>query len=120
MVGGLDSRDHLRLCHWCLCGQQQYHGYLVNTDFGVVGSFCKKLDYPIAPMVLALVLGDMAESKLRQSLIMSQESPLILVTRPRSPVLVVLALGLFASPVIPALLHRWHQGLSGNWRLTRG
>ena len=43
--------------------------------FGVVGYFCKKLDYPIAPMVLALVLGDMAESALRQSLIMSQGSP---------------------------------------------
>jgi putative tricarboxylic transport membrane protein len=39
--------------------------------FGVVGYLCKKLDYPLAPLVLALVLGDMAESALRQSLIMS-------------------------------------------------
>ena len=78
--------------------------------FGVVGYFCKKLDYPIAPMVLALVLGDMAESALRQSLIMSQGSPLIFVTRPISAVLVVLSLGLFVSPGIQALLRRWRQG----------
>src|SRR5499426_4337565 len=80
--------------------------------FGVVGYFCKKLDYPIAPMVLALVLGDMAESALRQSLIMSQGSPLIFVTRPLSAVLVVLSIGLFASPIIQALLRRWRQGTS--------
>ena len=81
--------------------------------FGVVGYFCKKLDYPIAPMVLALVLGDMAESALRQSLIMSQGSPLIFITRPISAVLVVLSLGLFVSPGIQALLRRWRQGAAG-------
>jgi putative tricarboxylic transport membrane protein len=32
--------------------------------FGVVGYVFKKLDYPIAPMVRALVLGDAAESAL--------------------------------------------------------
>ncbi len=65
--------------------------------FGGVGYVCKKLDYPIAPMVLALVLGDMAKSALRQSLIMSQGSPLIFVTRPISAVLVLLSLWLFLS-----------------------
>ena len=78
--------------------------------FGVVGYLCKKLDYLIALMVLALVLGDMAESALRQSLIMSQGSPLIFVTRPISAVLVVLSLGLFVSPSIQALRRRWRPG----------
>ena len=40
--------------------------------FGVVGYFFKKLDYPMAPMVLALVLGDQAESAFRQSMLISQ------------------------------------------------
>jgi putative tricarboxylic transport membrane protein len=40
--------------------------------FGVVGYVLKKLDYPLAPLVLALVLGDMAESSFRQSMLMSQ------------------------------------------------
>jgi putative tricarboxylic transport membrane protein len=40
--------------------------------FGVVGYAFRKLDYPLAPMVLALVLGDAAESSFRQSMLMSQ------------------------------------------------
>lgn len=40
--------------------------------FGVIGYAFKKLDYPMAPMVLALVLGDQAESAFRQSMLMSQ------------------------------------------------
>jgi putative tricarboxylic transport membrane protein len=40
--------------------------------FGVMGYVFKKLDYPLAPLVLALVLGDAAESAVRQSMLMSQ------------------------------------------------
>src|SRR5258706_2168841 len=40
--------------------------------FGVVGYVFKKVDYPLAPMVLALVLGDMAESSFRQSMLICQ------------------------------------------------
>ncbi|MFO1351810.1 MAG: tripartite tricarboxylate transporter permease [Gammaproteobacteria bacterium] len=40
--------------------------------FGVIGYVFKKLDYPLAPMVLALVLGDLAESSFRQSMLLSQ------------------------------------------------
>jgi putative tricarboxylic transport membrane protein len=42
--------------------------------FGVLGYIFKKLDYPMAPMVLALVLGDRAEDSFRQSMLMSQGS----------------------------------------------
>ena len=57
--------------------------YAVHTDmidiwymllFGVVGYVFKKLDYPLAPMVLALVLGDAAESSFRQAMLISQGS----------------------------------------------
>ncbi|MEO8279163.1 MAG: tripartite tricarboxylate transporter permease, partial [Ideonella sp.] len=40
--------------------------------FGVVGYVFKKLDYPLAPLVLALVLGDKAENAFRQSMLASQ------------------------------------------------
>jgi putative tricarboxylic transport membrane protein len=40
--------------------------------FGIVGYVFKKLDYPLAPLVLALVLGDKAENAFRQSMLMSQ------------------------------------------------
>ena len=40
--------------------------------FGVAGYFMKKCNYPMAPMVLAIVLGDKAEEAFRQSLLASQ------------------------------------------------
>jgi putative tricarboxylic transport membrane protein len=46
--------------------------------FGVAGYVFKKLDYPMAPMVLALVLGDRAEDSFRQAMLMSQGSLSIL------------------------------------------
>jgi putative tricarboxylic transport membrane protein len=42
--------------------------------FGVVGYFLKKCNYPLAPLVLAIVLGDKAEEAFRQSLLGSQGS----------------------------------------------
>src|SRR5918992_1385089 len=42
--------------------------------FGVIGYVFKKLEYPLAPMVLALVLGDMAESSFRQAMLLSNGS----------------------------------------------
>ncbi len=59
--------------------------------FGVIGWLFKKLDYNMAPMLLALVLGDMAESAMRQSLIMSQGSLLIFLKPPITLPLVIAA-----------------------------
>ncbi len=42
--------------------------------FGLLGYLFKKLKYPLAPLVLALVLGDMAEASFRQAMLLSQGS----------------------------------------------
>ena len=42
--------------------------------FGIIGYVMKKCDYPLAPLVLAIVLGDKAEEAFRQSLLGSQGS----------------------------------------------
>ena len=52
--------------------------------FGLLGSAMRKLDSPSAPLILGLVLGDSMELALRQSLMMSQGDPAILVS-PRYP-----------------------------------
>src|SRR5574341_133727 len=78
--------------------------------FGFVGMAFKKLDYPIAPMVLALVRGDMAESAMRQSLVMSQGSPLIFFSRPIAGVINGLAIFLFFYPLIKAFNERRKKG----------
>lgn len=54
--------------------------------FGVAGYLLRKLNYPVAPAVLAIVLGPLAERSLRQTLIASHGDPLIFVERPLSAI----------------------------------
>ncbi len=44
---------------------------IMAVAFGIVGYVFKRLDYPIAPLVLAMVLGDKAEDAFRQSMLYS-------------------------------------------------
>ncbi|MEK7370395.1 MAG: tripartite tricarboxylate transporter permease, partial [candidate division NC10 bacterium] len=88
----------------CAVGAYSVHGSMIDIwymlVFGVIGYVFKKLDYPLAPLVLALVLGDLAENALRQSLIMSQGSLLIFLNRPISGAITAVALFFFALPLI--------------------
>ena len=60
----------------CAIGAYTVHSSMFDVwlmvGFGVIGYVFKKLDYPLAPLVLALVLGDRAEDAFRQSMLMSQ------------------------------------------------
>ena len=67
--------------------------------FGLLGYLMRKLDYPAAPLVLGLVLGDAMERALRQSLMMSQGDLTILVARPISAVMLALALLVLLVPL---------------------
>ena len=62
----------------CAIGAYTVHSSMFDVVmmmvFGVVGYLFKKLKYPMAPLVLALVLGDMAETSFRQSMLLSQGS----------------------------------------------
>jgi TctA family transporter len=57
----------------CAIGAYTVHGSMFDVWlmilFGIMGYVFKKLDYPLAPMVLALVLGDRAEDAFRQSML---------------------------------------------------
>jgi putative tricarboxylic transport membrane protein len=75
--------------------------------FGVIGWAFKKLDYNMAPMLLALVLGDMAESAMRQSLIMSGGSLLIFLQPPIALPLVVAAALIFFWPWLGPMIRRF-------------
>jgi putative tricarboxylic transport membrane protein len=68
--------------------------------FGVIGYVFKKLDYPLAPMVLALVLGDKAEDSFRQAMLVSQGDLLIMWANPLVGSITTLALVLLFWPVI--------------------
>jgi putative tricarboxylic transport membrane protein len=71
--------------------------------FGVVGYLMKKLAFEPAPLVLAFVLGRMAEEALRQSLLLSRGSAGVLVARPLASVILLAAL---AAAVLPVAVPR--------------
>jgi len=58
--------------------------------FAALGYLMERYEYPPAPLVLALVLGNTLEEAARQSLLLSRGSPLIFVTRPISAALIAL------------------------------
>jgi putative tricarboxylic transport membrane protein len=68
--------------------------------FGVLGYIMKKLRYPIVPLVLALVLGNLAENSLRQALTISGGSFAIFITRPISALFILAGVLAYLSPVI--------------------
>jgi putative tricarboxylic transport membrane protein len=63
---------------FCAIGAYSVHNstfdVVLMLVFGLVGYVLKKCNYPLAPMVLAIVLGDKAEEAFRQSLLSSQGS----------------------------------------------
>ena len=81
--------------------------------FGVVGYLMRKLDYPLAPAVLAIVLGPIAEPKLRQSLMISDGDFSIFVTRPISGTITVIAIILILMPLFKLIRDRM-RGDSGS------
>jgi putative tricarboxylic transport membrane protein len=68
--------------------------------FGVVGYLMKRLAFEPAPLVLAFVLGRMAEEALRQSLLLSRGSAGVLVARPLASVILLAALAAAVLPVV--------------------
>jgi putative tricarboxylic transport membrane protein len=83
---------------FCAIGAYTVHNntfdVVMMVVFGVVGYLMKKTNYPLAPMVLAIVLGDKAEEAFRQALLSSQGSLGVFWSSPL--VGTIMALGLIA------------------------
>jgi len=72
----------------------------VTLFFGVLGYFLKKLQVPAAPMVLALVLGALTETNLRQALIIESNNFFKVISHPIASVILVVAVLLaFGTPI---------------------
>jgi putative tricarboxylic transport membrane protein len=76
------------------------------VGFGIGAFFMRKFDYPLAPAVLAIVLGPIAEPTLRQSLLLSSGDPSIFFTRPVAGPITVVALILILLPALKFLRRR--------------
>lgn len=73
---------------------------------GVAAFFLRLLDYPLAPAVLAIVLGPIAEPKLRQSLLFSDGDFSIFFTRPIAGPITIIAIILILLPLIKVIRDR--------------
>lgn len=78
----------------CMVGsfaiQQRYFDIVVMMVFGILGYFMREMEYPMAPMVLGIVLGDILDKNLRRALVLSNANPMEFLNRPISLVLIVL------------------------------
>jgi putative tricarboxylic transport membrane protein len=71
---------------------------------GIVAMFMRRFDFPVAPVVIGMILGPMAEQAMRQALTISQGDWSTFVTRPISAVLLAIAL---LALVLPRLFGMW-------------
>ncbi|MBS0532630.1 MAG: tripartite tricarboxylate transporter permease [Proteobacteria bacterium] len=78
-----------------------YLDVVLMFGFGIIGYLFKKAAYPLAPLVLAIVIGDKAEDAFRQAMLMSKGSLGIFFS---SPLVTCLILGGFAFLVVPQLM----------------
>jgi putative tricarboxylic transport membrane protein len=67
--------------------------------FAVLGYLMRKLQYPIVPLVLGLVLGNLSENSLRQALLISGGSFSIFLTRPISAIFIIAAILAYLTPI---------------------
>ena len=74
--------------------------------FGLGAYFLRILDYPLAPAVLAIVLGPIAEPKLRQSLLLSDGDFSIFFTRPIAGPITVIAIILILLPLVKVIYRK--------------
>lgn len=72
----------------------------ITLGFGIVGYFMKKLQFPVPPVILAMVLGYLIETNYRTALVASQGNYLIFVTDPVSLLFLILSLVSISIPVI--------------------
>lgn len=88
----------------CIIGgfapSQKMHDVWLIIAFGGAGYILRKADYPLAPLVLAIVLGPLMEKSFRQTLIAEQGNILAFFERPLSGTFMCLALFFFLLPVI--------------------
>jgi len=90
----------------CAVGAYTVHNSMFDVwlmlVFGVVGYLFNKLDYPLAPLVLAIVLGDKAEESFRQSMLISQGDLSVFFANPLVATIMGLGLLMLFWPAITA------------------
>jgi putative tricarboxylic transport membrane protein len=81
-------------------GMGDLYGILLMFAFGVIGYILEKYEFPVAPVVLGLVLGPIVETSFRRALILGSSNPLFfMLSRPITVSLLLLAVLLIVGPI---------------------
>jgi putative tricarboxylic transport membrane protein len=75
--------------------------------FGLLGFLMRRFDYPIAPVVVGLILGPVAENQLRRALSISLGDPMVLLQSPISATLLAIAVIALVAPFVMKGLGRF-------------
>ena len=86
---------------------------MVMYAIGVMGFFMRRYDFPIAPVILGVILGPLMETQARRALVGSGNDLGVFVGRPLTVVLLVIALAAFVLPQLPAIM-AWRRGHAGS------
>jgi putative tricarboxylic transport membrane protein len=101
----------------CCIGAYTVHNafldVIIMLIFGVIGYVLKKLHYPLAPLVLALVLGDLAESSFRQAMLLSQGDLSIFWSNWLVTLICGLAMLMLFWPLIATIIDKMRNGKLG-------
>src|SRR5687768_14860607 len=101
----------------CTIGAYTVHNTVFDVwmvvGFGILGYLFKKLQYPLAPLVLAIVLGDAAESSFRQAMLVSQGDMSIFFSKKLVGTMTVLALLLLFWPLLTWLYAKLRSSARG-------
>ncbi|GAA0719201.1 tripartite tricarboxylate transporter permease [Clostridium malenominatum] len=102
---------------FCIIGSYALNNSLFDVGVmlisGFIGFLFRRLDIPLGPFILALLLGPIAESNFRRSLALSSGTYSIFITRPISIVLFILALVSLLYIPIKNMLGKKNQSVAG-------
>jgi len=87
---------------------------LIMFVIGIIGFFMRRYDFPVAPMILGVILGPMMEKQFRNALQLSQADLTIFITRPISATLLLVAVAALALPYLPRLFGRGKRLVFGS------
>jgi len=73
---------------------------LLMVVIGLMGYVMRVYDFPIAPVLIGLILGPMAETELRRALAIGQGDPMVLVSTPIAATMLALSAAVFVLPIV--------------------
>jgi putative tricarboxylic transport membrane protein len=79
---------------------------MIAYAIGVVAMFMRHLEFPIAPVILGVILGPMMETQFRRALLLSDNDLTVFVRRPLTLILLLLAVAMIGLPYVPRLFAR--------------